>query len=90
MPTKDELKQVFVTGAVPTQQNFHDLIDVAGVTGPKGDTGPAGLKGDAGPAGPKGDKGADGVSVVSAASDGTNLVLTLSDNNTISVPWPSQ
>lgn len=81
MPTKDELKQVFVTGAVPTQQNFHDLIDVAGVTGPKGD---------AGAAGPKGDKGADGVSVVSAASDGTNIVFTLSDNKTISVPWPSQ
>ncbi|MEK4201154.1 collagen-like protein [Cytobacillus sp. FSL K6-0265] len=87
MPTKDELKQVFVTGAVPTQQDFHDLIDLAGTPGPKGDTGAIG------PAGPKGDTGAtgaNGVSIVSATSDGTNIVFTLSDDNTLTIPWPTQ
>ncbi|MEK5107038.1 hypothetical protein MHI57_09700 [Cytobacillus sp. FSL K6-0129] len=75
MPTKDELKQVFVTGAVPTQQDFHDLIDLAGTPGPKGDPGAT---------------GANGVSIVSATSDGTNIVFTLSDDNTLTIPWPTQ
>lgn len=39
MATKEELKQVFVTGAVPKEQDFHNLIDVAGSQGPKGDPG---------------------------------------------------
>lgn len=37
--SKEELKKVFVTGAIPKQQDFHDLIDVAGTKGVKGDTG---------------------------------------------------
>ena len=60
MSTKDELKQVFVTGAIPTEQDFHDLIDVAGEQGPKGDRGPKGDKGEQGPKGEKGDKGDPG------------------------------
>ena len=54
MASKEELKAIFVTGAVPTEANFHDLIDVAGEKGPKGDPGAKGAKGD------KGDPGADG------------------------------
>lgn len=69
MATKEELKQVFVSGAVPKQTDFHNLIDVAGkqgpkgepgadgAPGPKGDTGAKGAKGDTGPAGTD---GADG------------------------------
>lgn len=66
MATKDDLKQIFITGAIPTEQNFHDLIDVAGSQGPKGDKGddgpegPQGPKGDDGPEGPQGPKGDDG------------------------------
>ena len=63
MATKDELKQIFVTGAIPKQKDFHDLIDVAGVKGDKGDPGADGAqgpKGDTGAKGAKGDPGADG------------------------------
>lgn len=69
MATKEELKDVFITGAVPTEENFHDLIDVAGEKGPKGDKGEPGADGKDGAQGPagkdgakgsKGDKGADG------------------------------
>ena len=63
MATKEELKAIFVTGAVPTEANFHDLIDVAGEKGPKGDKGDAGAPGadgKDGAQGPKGDPGADG------------------------------
>ena len=45
MATKEELKQVFVKGAIPKQKDFHDLIDVAGKQGPKGAQGPAGADG---------------------------------------------
>ena len=75
MATKAELKKIFVTGAVPTEADFHNLIDVAGEKGAKGDKGEPGAdgaagatgakgdkgdKGDAGAQGPKGDPGADG------------------------------
>lgn len=93
MATKEELKAVFVTGAVPTQQNFADLIDVAGSQGPKGDTGAKGAdgaKGDAGAKGTAGTKGADGVSVTGASSDGTNITFTLSSGGPIVIPWPAQ
>ena len=66
MATKEELKAVFITGAVPTEADFHNLIDVAGEKGPKGDPGAKGSKGDPGTdgkdgaQGPKGDPGADG------------------------------
>jgi len=60
MATKDELKQIFVTGAIPKQKDFHDLIDVAGKQGPKGDQGPAGPQGETGAKGAKGDTGAKG------------------------------
>ena len=69
MATKEELKQIFVTGAIPKQTDFHNLIDVAGKEGPqgprgeagaKGDTGAKGAKGDTGPQGPQGDAGAKG------------------------------
>ena len=56
--TKEELKSIFVTGAKPTQQDFHDLIDAA--EGPQGEQGLTGSKGDAGSQGPKGDTGAQG------------------------------
>ena len=63
MASKAELKQIFVTGAIPKQKDFHDLIDVAGVKGAKGDPGDPGPKGDPGEQGnpgPKGDPGDDG------------------------------
>lgn len=60
MATKEELKQVFVSGAVPKQTDFHNLIDVAGKQGPKGDAGPKGEPGADGATGPKGDTGAKG------------------------------
>ena len=63
MATKEELKEVFVTGAIPTEEDFHNLIDVAGEPGPKGETGAKGDKGEAGTpgtAGAKGDKGDPG------------------------------
>ena len=60
MATKAELKKIFVTGAIPKQKDFHDLIDVAGKQGPKGDQGPAGPQGETGAKGAKGDPGAKG------------------------------
>ena len=57
MATKEELKQIFVTGAIPKEKDFHDLIDVAGKEGPQGEQGP---QGDAGAKGDKGDPGAKG------------------------------
>ena len=60
MATKEELKQIFITGAIPKQTDFHNLIDVAGKQGPKGDAGPQGEPGADGAPGPKGDTGAKG------------------------------
>lgn len=66
MATKEELKQIFVTGAIPTEEDFHNLIDVAGEQGPAGkdgkdgEQGPAGKDGKDGADGAKGDPGADG------------------------------
>ena len=60
MATKEELKQIFVTGAIPKQTDFHNLIDVAGKQGPKGDQGPAGPQGETGAKGAKGDTGEQG------------------------------
>lgn len=60
MATKEELKEVFVTGAIPTEEDFHNLIDVAGEPGPRGETGATGAKGDKGEPGEKGETGAAG------------------------------
>lgn len=60
MATKEELKQKFVTGAVPTEEDFHNLIDVAGEKGDKGDKGDTGAKGEKGDTGAKGTDGKDG------------------------------
>ena len=60
MATKAELKKIFVTGAVPTEADFHNLIDVAGEKGAKGDKGEPGADGAAGATGAKGDKGDKG------------------------------
>lgn len=60
MATKEELKDIFITGAVPAETDFHNLIDVAGEQGPKGDTGAKGAKGDTGEQGPAGTDGAQG------------------------------
>lgn len=63
MATKDELKAVFVTGAKPTEQDFHNLIDVAGEkgeAGPKGENGTNGSKGDKGEPGTNGTNGGKG------------------------------
>ena len=57
MATKEELKAVFITGAVPTEADFHNLIDVAGEKGAKGDKGEPGAAGADGAKGDKGDKG---------------------------------
>lgn len=62
----EELKAKFLTGKKLTQEILHELIDLAGQPGPKGekgDTGAAGAKGekgDTGAAGAKGDKGDTG------------------------------
>lgn len=60
MATKEELKSRLVTGHVLTEQDLHDILDVAGEPGPKGDDGAKGAKGDPGAKGAKGDPGADG------------------------------
>ena len=60
MATKEELKAVFITGAVPTEADFHNLIDVAGEKGAKGDKGEPGAAGAKGDKGDKGDAGAPG------------------------------
>ena len=60
MATKEELKQIFVTGAIPKEKDFHDLIDVAGKEGPQGPQGDAGAKGAKGDTGAQGPAGADG------------------------------
>lgn len=63
--TKEELKMLFVTGYKPTQQDFADLIEVAGVQGPKGDKGDKGETGVAGTKGADGKNGTNGVGVKS-------------------------
>ena len=69
MADRESLKQIFVTGAIPTQDDFHSLIDTVGEKGErgeKGDPGEPGAKGDKGDPGekgepgPKGDKGEPG------------------------------
>ena len=60
MASKAELKKIFVTGAIPKEKDFHDLIDVAGKEGPQGPRGEAGAKGDTGAKGAKGDTGEQG------------------------------
>src|SRR5699024_2758706 len=60
MATKAELKKIFVTGAIPKETDFHNLIDVAGKEGPQGPRGEAGAKGDTGAKGAKGDTGEQG------------------------------
>lgn len=71
MPTKEDLKKVFVTGAVPTEEDFHNLIDVAGEPGPKGDKGDPGERG---PKGDKGDPGKDGADGFPSESEWNDLV----------------
>lgn len=60
MATKAELKEIFVKGAIPTQTDFHNFIDVAGKQGPKGEPGTDGTDGQQGPQGEPGADGADG------------------------------
>ncbi|MGH0792037.1 collagen-like protein [Bacillus cereus] len=69
--TKEAVKALFVTGYKPTQQDFTDLIEVAGVQGPKGDKGETGSQGLKGDAGVKGDTGAKG-EVGAKGADGKN------------------
>ncbi len=46
MASKEELKEKFSTGKVPTGDDFSELIDgVEGEQGPQGDPGPAGSDG---------------------------------------------
>ena len=81
--TKAELKTIFVTGAKPTQADFHDLID-----GAQGEQGPQGLQG---PKGDTGAKGANGLSITAIALttdvDGkvTGGTATLSDASTVAI-----
>src|SRR5699024_1545221 len=69
MASKAELKKIFVKGAIPKQEDFNDIIDVAGKertkgprgeAGAKGKTGAKGAKGDTREQGPQGDAGAKG------------------------------
>lgn len=54
MASKEKLKETFVKDAVPTEDDFHDLIDLAG------DIGRDGAKGDKGDKGSPGKDGKDG------------------------------
>lgn len=54
---REELKQKFSTGKIPTGEDFSELIDIVGQPGEKGDPGEPGAKGDPGE---KGDPGAPG------------------------------
>lgn len=60
MATKAELKKIFVTGAIPKETDFHNLIDVAGEPGPKGEPGADGTDGKQGSQGEPGADGAQG------------------------------
>lgn len=60
MATKEELKQVFISGATPTEKDFHDLIDLAGQPGPEGKQGLKGADGTDGKDGANGSKGEKG------------------------------
>lgn len=61
MATKEELKEKFSTGKIPTGDDFAELIDgVEGPQGPKGDKGDPGADGKDGAQGAKGDKGDKG------------------------------
>lgn len=66
MTDRESLKEIFVTGAIPTQDDFHALIDTVGQPGPQGPQGEPGKDGERGPQGepgepgPKGDKGEPG------------------------------
>ena len=71
MATKEELKKIFVTGAIPKLTDFHNLIDVAGKEGPQGPRGEAGAKGDTGAKGAKGDKGDTGAAGAAGAKGDT-------------------
>ena len=81
--TKAELKTIFVTGAKPTQADFHDLIE-----GVQGEQGPRGLQG---PKGDTGAKGANGLSITAITLttdvDGkvTGGTATLSDASTVAI-----
>lgn len=85
MASKDEIKAVFVTGAKPTQQDFHDLIDVAGEKGDTGERGPAGEKG---ADGTNGTDGADGVGIADIKREGNDLVFTMTDETEKTVALP--
>jgi len=56
--TKEELKEMFSTGKIPTGDNFADLIE--GVEGPQGPAGEKGATGAAGKDGAQGPAGKDG------------------------------
>lgn len=61
MATKEELKEKFSTGKIPTGDDFAELIDgVEGPQGPKGDKGDPGADGKDGAQGAKGAKGDKG------------------------------
>ncbi|AUB61608.1 collagen-like protein [Bacillus cereus] len=66
--TKEAVKALFVTGYKPTQQDFADLIDVAGGQGSKGDKGDKGETGAAGVKGVDGKTGTNGANGVGVKS----------------------
>lgn len=43
MADRESLKQIFVTGAIPTQDDFHSLIDTVGEKGERGEPGADGF-----------------------------------------------
>src|SRR5699024_7091269 len=61
MATKPELKKKFVAGAIPSEADFHNLIDVAGEPGPQGAPGPQGEPSPQGEPGPQGEQGPKGL-----------------------------
>jgi hypothetical protein len=60
-----------------------------GPQGIQGATGPTGLTGAQGPQGTPGTNGADGVGIASVTTSGSNLVITLTNGQIQTVPFPT-
>lgn len=82
--TKEELKEAFSTGKIPTGDDFADLIEgVEGPQGPAGTNGSDGPKGDPGTDGEQGPKGEPGNDAEPQFTQGqVDAILALIDEGT--------
>jgi hypothetical protein len=65
------------------------LYAANGPVGPQGPAGPQGLAGEQGAQGAAGTNGADGVGIASVTTSGSNLVITLTNGQIQTVPFPT-